>query len=116
MIGVLPITVYPATFSSVNTAIPTSTKDSDYEYIEPPLNPTAPDTIPDCYLYQNPPYYTTLCRDLAWDNNISGEDLVKWNPGLGTDMANCAFTASYSYCVNKYESSTCEYRNSSLDR
>ncbi|OGM50928.1 hypothetical protein ABOM_000718 [Aspergillus bombycis] len=104
--GVLPITVPPATFSSVNTAIPTSTNDPGYEYIEPPLLPTAPGTIRDCYLYQNSPSFTTLCRDLARDNDVSGEDLAEWNPSLEKDMANCTLTSTYSYCVKKYENST----------
>lgn len=106
--GILPITVSPAIFSSVSTAIPTSTNDPGYKYIEPPLLPTAPDTIPGCYLYQNPPYFTTLCRDLALDNDISGEDLLEWNPSLAKDMANCTLTSTYSYCVKKYKNSSCE--------
>ncbi|KNG89016.1 hypothetical protein ANOM_002404 [Aspergillus nomiae NRRL 13137] len=104
--GVLPTTVPPATLSSVNTAIPTSTNDPGYEYIEPPLLPTAPGTIPDCYLYQNPPYFATLCRDLARENEIPSEDLAEWNPSLEKDMANCTLTSTYSYCVKKYENST----------
>ncbi|KAB8227370.1 uncharacterized protein BDW43DRAFT_247217 [Aspergillus alliaceus] len=107
--GVLPITVTPATFPSVNTAIPTRTNDPGYEYIEPTLLPPAPGTIPDCYLYQNPPHFTKLCRDLAWDNNISGEDLAKWNPSLEKDMANCTLTSTYSYCVKYKNSASTDY-------
>ncbi|KAE8150567.1 hypothetical protein BDV25DRAFT_172050 [Aspergillus avenaceus] len=104
--GVLPITVTPANFSSVNTAIPTTTNDPGYEYVGPTLNPTAPGTIPDCYLYENPSYYTTLCRDLGRDNDVTVEDLSEWNPSLTNNAANCTVSSSYSYCVQKYENST----------
>ncbi|OOO12854.1 Peptidoglycan-binding lysin domain-containing protein [Aspergillus oryzae] len=54
----------------------------------------------------HPSYDTTLCRDLALDNGISVEDLVKWNPSFEKDMNNCTVWSAYSYCVKKYENST----------
>lgn len=74
--GVLPITVTPATFSSVNTAIPTSTNDPGYAYTAPALLPTASGTISGCYEYGNPANYTTLCRFYAGLNGISTDQLL----------------------------------------
>lgn len=43
------------------------------------------------------------CFKFAQDNNISTDDLYKWNPILGPNGANCStlFQANYDYCVSQ---------------
>jgi len=105
--GVLPIEVTPVSFQSVNTAIPTPTNSPGYVYSPPAQFPTAPGTIAGCYKYENPSNYTTLCRDIATDNSVTVAELAEWNPSLENNIANCTLTQTYSYCVMKFENSTC---------
>ncbi|KAJ5426043.1 hypothetical protein N7465_001113 [Penicillium sp. CMV-2018d] len=103
--GVLPITVTPVSFSAVNTAIPTITRDPGYIYTPTALLPTASGTIPDCYEYENP-FNTTPCRYLAWDHEISTDQLFAWNPSLDTNISTCTLDPAHSYCVLQYQNST----------
>ncbi|KAK4932066.1 hypothetical protein LTR66_015998 [Elasticomyces elasticus] len=107
--GFLPITVTPATFSSVNTDIPTTTSYPGFVYTEPAQLPTAPDTVSGCYEYANPSNNTVLCRDLATDYEISMDQLVEWNPSLTNNVSTCTLTMTYSYCVLEYSNSTGEW-------
>ena len=106
LIGVLPITVTPATFASVNTDIPTTTSYPGFVYTEPTQLPTAPDTLSGCFEYANPSNITNLCRDLATDYEISMEQLVEWNPSLSNNKSICTLKMTYSYCVLEYANST----------
>ncbi|RAK77658.1 uncharacterized protein BO72DRAFT_458560 [Aspergillus fijiensis CBS 313.89] len=104
--GFLPISVTPATFSAANIAIPTSTSDPGYEFIEPTLLPTAPGTISGCYFYANPMYTSNTCQYLAAGYDVSFDDLLMWNPSLDHNATNCTTTSTNSYCVQRYENST----------
>ncbi|KAJ5964996.1 uncharacterized protein N7479_004872 [Penicillium vulpinum] len=104
--GYLPITVPTATFSSVNTDIPTTTSYPGFVYTEPTQLPTAPDTLSGCYEYANPSNINDLCRDLARDYEISMDQLVEWNPSLSNNKSTCTLTMTYSYCVLEYSNST----------
>ncbi|KAJ5181992.1 hypothetical protein N7449_012139 [Penicillium cf. viridicatum] len=109
--GVLPITVTPVTFSSVNTDIPTTTSYPGFVYTEPAQLPTAPYTLLGCYEYANPSNNTVLCRDFATDYEISmdQDQLVEWNPSLSNNVSTCTLTMTYSYCVLEYSNSTGEW-------
>ncbi|KAJ6107455.1 hypothetical protein N7523_008778 [Penicillium sp. IBT 18751x] len=80
--GVLPITITPVNFTYVNTAIPTATSDTGYEYTRTPLLPTALGTISGYYDYENPSNYTSQCVDMAAGYGIPMKQLVAWNPSL----------------------------------
>jgi hypothetical protein len=82
MSGVLPITVILVSFSSVNTAIPTSTKDPGYVYETTAVLPTASGTISDCSEYEDAPNWTTSCWFLTWSYKISSDQLFSWNPNV----------------------------------
>ncbi|KAE8353839.1 hypothetical protein BDV28DRAFT_132335 [Aspergillus coremiiformis] len=104
--GVLPITVPPATFPSVNTAIPTSTNNPGFIYTPPPLLPTAAGTIPGCYEYANPNEDLIRCRDFAGVNDVSPDQLFAWNPSLERNVSTCTLQLDHSYCVKQYKNST----------
>ncbi|KAI7559619.1 hypothetical protein KC343_g10058, partial [Hortaea werneckii] len=85
----LSITVPPATFSSVDTAVPSATNHPDPDFVFQNL-PKAPGTADDCTFYAD---HNDNTRDAdsnsctavasAWD--IELEDLLDWNPSLSTD-------------------------------
>ncbi|KAI7494236.1 hypothetical protein KC367_g8157 [Hortaea werneckii] len=101
----LSITVPPATFSSVNTAVPSATNHPDPDFVFQNL-PKAPGTADDCTFYAD---HNDNTRDAdsnsctavasAWD--IELEDLLDWNPSLSTDQEACATQPGRSYCVRK---------------
>ncbi|CAG8900267.1 unnamed protein product [Penicillium egyptiacum] len=102
----LPIIVTPATFSSVNTDIPTTTSYPGFVYTKPTQLPTTPDTLSGCYKYANPSNITNLYRDLATDYKISIDQLVEWNPSLSNNESTYTLTITYSYYVLEYANST----------
>lgn len=104
--GVLPITVTPVSLPSVNTAIPTSTRDPGFVYNTDPVLPTAPGTIPDCYMYEDASNWTKPCRFLAWSNGITTDELFAWNPSLERNVSTCVLDQSHSYCVLQYQNSS----------
>jgi hypothetical protein len=93
------ITVAPNTFSSVNTAIPTSTTAAGFDW-EPTFLPHAPGTNAGCAWYAN---HTSsgpvTCRDVAEQRGITTEQLLSWNPSLSSDLSTCSLESGYSYCV-----------------
>ncbi|KAI6854519.1 hypothetical protein KC323_g8775 [Hortaea werneckii] len=101
----LSITVSPATFSSVDTAVPSATNHPDLDFVFQNL-PKAPGTIDDCTFHAD---HNDNTRDAdsnsctavasAWD--IELEDLLDWNPSLSTDQEACATQPGRSYCVRK---------------
>lgn len=93
------ITVPPATWSSLNTAIPTPTSDPGYVYT-PSLLPTASGTIAGCDSYQNYDNTTEAdCDYIAFAYDITDDELLQWNPSLSTNLSICSLQAGYSYCV-----------------
>lgn len=106
----LAITVPPATFSSVNTAIPTATNHPDPDF-EITYLPKAPDTLEDCADYANYLENATdpevnSCETITYAYSVSFSDLLDWNPSLAQDEADCALQPGYSYCVAKNQRST----------
>ncbi|KAJ6139918.1 hypothetical protein N7471_006404 [Penicillium samsonianum] len=77
-------------------------------YVLPPetLLPTASGTIAGCLKYQNPGKYTTLCRYMAWENDVSTDNLFDWNPSLESNVSSFTLQSTNSYCVLRYENST----------
>ena len=93
------ITVAPNTFSSVNTAIPTSTTVAGFDW-EPTFLPHASGTSDDCAWYAN--YSSTVpvdCTDIAEEYAITTDQLLSWNPSLSSDLSSCSLQSGYSYCV-----------------
>jgi hypothetical protein len=94
------ITVPPATFSSVNTAIPTPSSDPGYVYTTS-LLPTASGTVDGCNVYQN---YDNAdesdCSYVAFANQVTTDELLQWNPSLSSNLSNCDLQLGYSYCVD----------------
>lgn len=106
----LSITVAPATFSSVNTAIPSATSHPNPDFVFRNL-PTASDTANDCEYYAD--YYENAtdvslnaCATVAriWEVDIA--DFLDWNPSLSQDEEECALQSGYSYCVQKQNRTT----------
>ncbi|PKX89321.1 uncharacterized protein P174DRAFT_435426 [Aspergillus novofumigatus IBT 16806] len=62
---------------------PTRTRDPGYLYTHPPLLPTAPGTIPGCYLYDTPANYGR--DDFASVYEITMSELLAWNSWLMRD-------------------------------
>ncbi|RMX79389.1 hypothetical protein D0869_08345 [Hortaea werneckii] len=101
----LSITVSPATFPSIDTAVPSAINYPDPDFVFQNL-PKAPGTADDCTFYAD---YSENARDAgsnsctavasAWD--IQFEDLLDWNPSLSTDQGTCAIQPGRSYCVQK---------------
>ncbi|RMY12406.1 hypothetical protein D0867_07773 [Hortaea werneckii] len=101
----LSITVPPATFPSVDTAVPSATNYPDPDFVFQNL-PKAPETADDCTFYAD---YSENARDAdsnsctavasAWDIHL--EDLLDWNPSLSTDQGTCAIQPGRGYCVQK---------------
>jgi hypothetical protein len=104
----LPITVAPVLFSGVGNTIPTSTNDPGYVYVyeTAAVLPIASGIIPKCYKYEDASNWTSLCRFLAWRNEISLDQLVAWNPSLDANRSSCVLDPTHSYCVLQYENST----------
>ncbi|BDD61511.1 hypothetical protein MAP00_006553 [Monascus purpureus] len=95
------ITVLPATFSSVDTLIPTSTSGVGYNCTTS-LLPTASGTIPGCERYRNYDNSSEAyndCSYVAFAYQETTDDLLQWNPSLSTNLSACDFQAGYSYCV-----------------
>lgn len=96
------ITVPPASFSSVNTAIQTSTP-TGYAYTKS-LMPTASGTISGCSVYAN--YNASInaesdCEYIAFAYQITAEELLEWNPSLSSNLSTCNLQNGYSYCVHQ---------------
>ncbi|KAL6230075.1 hypothetical protein BDW75DRAFT_245169 [Aspergillus navahoensis] len=99
-------TVPPATFSPVDTDIPTSTSQPEHTFTETPL-PLAPDTLEDCEYYRDydPDYpELNLCKRVAKSVDVTTDNLLEWNPSLPSDMSTCALQPGYRYCALKDES------------
>ncbi|KAI7261490.1 hypothetical protein KC343_g2679 [Hortaea werneckii] len=96
------ITVPPATFSSVNTAISTRTNNPGFIASSTSL-PKAPGTDSGCKTYRNfdGQRGVNSCSDIASLFLISVDDLLEWNPSLDRDIASCALESGNSYCVSK---------------
>ncbi|KAL6230178.1 hypothetical protein BDW75DRAFT_248902 [Aspergillus navahoensis] len=100
-------TVPPATFSSVDTDIPTSTSQPEYNFTETPL-PIATSTLEGCEYSRdyNPDYPDqNLCTNVARSLDITTDHLLEWNPSLSSDMSTCALQPGYRYCALKDEDS-----------
>jgi hypothetical protein len=96
------ITLPPATFSSVNTAIPTSTNHPGFTATASFL-PRASGTIEGCDTYRN---YDTVngindCPVIGYLYDSSTEDLAAWNPSLSSDPNDCKLQPGLSYCVSQ---------------
>jgi LysM domain len=94
------ITVPLATFTSVNTAIPTSTANPGYTYTTS-LLPKASGTLQGCNTYEN--YNATSgtngCSTIASLYDVSTDQLLAWNPSLSSDLSICALQPGFSYCA-----------------
>ncbi|KAG9668275.1 hypothetical protein KCU99_g6485, partial [Aureobasidium melanogenum] len=105
------ITVPPNTFSSVNTAIATSTAVAGFDYQYTWL-PQAPGTSDDCAWYAN---YSSSglmdCTDVAEEYAITTDQLLSWNPSLSSDLGNCSLQSGYSYCVQTTSATVDPSRN-----
>lgn len=96
------ITVPPASFSSVNTAIQTSTP-TGYAYTQS-LMPTASGTISGCSVYAN--YNASVnaasdCDYVAFAYQVTTDQLLVWNPSLSSNLSTCNLQDGYSYCVKQ---------------
>lgn len=98
------ITVSPATFSSVNTAIPTSSGDPGYTATTS-LLPTASGTIQGCGVYRNYDSTNGLndCSYIAYAYDVTIDQLLAWNPSLSSNFSACDFQSGYSYCALQSE-------------
>jgi len=94
------ITVPPATFSSVNTAITSSTGDPGY-IATTSLLPQASGTIKGCKTYRNFDSTNDLneCSYIAFAYDVTTDQLLAWNPTLSSNLSTCDFQTGYSYCV-----------------
>ncbi|KAB5578705.1 hypothetical protein GE09DRAFT_1090733 [Coniochaeta sp. 2T2.1] len=106
----MPITVPPATFSSVNTANPSSTVYANPGYVFQQL-PKASGTTQGCVSYANFNDNTTdaslnSCSYIAYAYGVALSDLLSWNPSLSKDATACALQRGFSYCVQKTETTT----------
>ncbi len=102
------ITVPPASFTSVNTAIPTSTGDPGY-IATTSLLPQASGTIQGCNTYRNYDSTDGLngCSYIAYAYDVTTDELLAWNPSLSSNLSTCDFQSGYSYCVLQSEG-TCK--------
>ena len=102
------ITVPPASFSSVNTAIPTTTGDPGY-IATTSLLPQASGTIQGCNTYRNYDSTNGLndCSYIAYAYDVTTDQLLAWNPSLPSNLSTCDFQSGYSYCVLQ-STETCE--------
>lgn len=100
-------TVTSATFSSVDTSIPTTTSDPGYIYT-PTYLPTAPGTLTDCADYRDygNSTFANSCRYLAFAYHVTTDQLMEWNPSLSTNVSTCALQPGYSYCVVQSDNSS----------
>lgn len=101
----MSITVPPVTFSSVNTANPSTTTHPNPEYKFQQL-PIASDTVQGCAFYANYNDNATdaslnSCSYVAYAYGVDFSDLLTWNPSLSKSETECALQPGYSYCVQK---------------
>lgn len=101
----MPITVPPATFSSVNTANPPTTTHPSPGYKFQQL-PMASGTVQGCVSYANYNGNTTdaslnSCSYITYAYGVAFSDLLAWNPSLSNNQTTCALQPGYSYCVQK---------------
>jgi hypothetical protein len=104
----LPVTVPPASFPSVNTAIPTPSSDPGFTYTVS-LLPTAPGTIPGCDVYQNSANASSPwndCSNAAYANQVSPSELMTWNPSLSRNLSMCELKPGFSYCVRLHNATS----------
>ena len=96
------ITFPPATFSSVNTAIPTATTGGGYTFTSSPL-PRASGTIDGCESYRDYDAVNDLndCSYIEYAYGVTNDQLVAWNPSLPTNVSTCNFQSGFSYCVSQ---------------
>jgi hypothetical protein len=103
------VTVPPANFSSVNTAIPTAANPAG-PTVTPTILPAAAGTISGCVVYRN--YDNTngnnACSDVAIVYGITFNQLLSWNPSLSSTASTCQLQSGFSYCVQ--QSAACEFR------
>ncbi|KAL4911937.1 hypothetical protein BDW62DRAFT_206942 [Aspergillus aurantiobrunneus] len=96
-------TVPLATFSSVDTQIPTSTSGSECTYT-PTAMPLAEGTLEDCEQYQDyDPEYpeSNRCTRVARSMDVTTDQLLRWNLSLSSNMGTCALQPGYRYCSLK---------------
>jgi hypothetical protein len=96
-------TVPLATFSSVDTQIPTSTSGSERTYT-PTAMPLAEGTLEDCEQYQDyDPDYPEFnrCTRVARSMDVTTDQLLRWNLSLSSNMSTCALQPGYRYCSLK---------------
>ncbi|KAI0907579.1 hypothetical protein F4823DRAFT_602322 [Ustulina deusta] len=101
----MSITVLPVTFSSVNTANPTTTAHPNPGYTFQQL-PMASGTVQGCASYANYDDNTTdaslnSCSYISYAYWVDFSDLLTWNPSLSKNDTECALQRGYSYCVHK---------------
>jgi hypothetical protein len=96
------ITVPPASFSSVNTALGTPTNNPGFRATSTSL-PMAPGTGSDCETYRNFDGQKGInsCSVVASLYLISTAELLDWNPSLNPNLSSCALQSGNSYCVGK---------------
>lgn len=102
------ITIPPATFPSVNTAIPTATSGGGYTAMSS-LLPKASGTLDGCKAYRN---FDTIngfndCSYIEYAYGMTNDQLVAWNPSLPKNVSTCNFQSGFSYCVSQ-NSGTCK--------
>ncbi|OCK74384.1 carbohydrate-binding module family 50 protein [Lepidopterella palustris CBS 459.81] len=101
------ITVPPANFSSVNTAIQTPTP-TGYDYTQS-LMPTASGTISGCKVYANYNASSNAesdCDYVAFAYQVTTDQLLAWNPSLSSNLSTCNLQDGYSYCVVQTNTTT----------
>jgi hypothetical protein len=94
------ITVPPATFASVNTAIPSNSGDPGY-IATTSLLPQASGTVKGCKTYRNYDNTNDLndCSYIAYAYDVTTNQLLAWNPSLSPNLSTYDFQTGYSYCV-----------------
>ena len=96
------ITISSATFSTVNTAIPTATSGGGYTATSS-LLPKGSGTIDGCKTYRNYDAINNLneCSYIEYAYGATNDQLVTWNPSLSRDVSTCNFQSGFSYCVSQ---------------
>ncbi|OGE53422.1 hypothetical protein PENARI_c008G09124 [Penicillium arizonense] len=104
---------YPVTTVSYTFTKPASTTYTPTPIATATLQPTASGTIGGCSAYQNAfgsnvanVTYLNACDGWAVVNDVTVDELLRWNPSLSSE--NCVFEAGYSYCVDAGETTTSE--------
>jgi hypothetical protein len=104
-------TVPLATFSSVNTAIPSATGNPGYTATTS-LLPTASGTLNGCNTYRNYDNSTNGvngCSAIASAYDVTISQLLSWNPSLPSNQTICYFLSGFSYCVLQSSLTSCKF-------